>query len=157
MNKATKTHLSGAAMALAAATLAGCGATASTTETASAPAASSNTVEMVHCYDVNVCKGHNDCQTATNACGGQGSCKGTGFVGMPTKACKDVGGTVSDEWTGQIATADLVHCYGVNVCKGHNDCKTADNACAGHATCKGTGFVATTSKSCADIGGTVGK
>ena len=24
--------------------------------------------------------------------------------------------------------ADLVHCYGVNKCKGLNDCKTADNA-----------------------------
>ncbi|REL25564.1 hypothetical protein DXX93_02705 [Thalassotalea euphylliae] len=159
MKKATKAQLSGAAMALAAATLVGCGATASNSGTAGSTVAATNTntVEMVHCYDVNVCKGHNDCQTATNACAGHGSCKGTGFVGMPTKACADVGGKVSDEWTGQISTADLVHCYGVNVCKGHNDCKTAENACAGHATCKGTGFVSTTAKSCGDIGGTVGK
>lgn len=53
-------------------------------------------------------------------------------------------------------STDLVHCYGVNTCKGHNDCKTADNACAGHASCKGSGFVATPAKSCGDIGGKAG-
>lgn len=50
-----------------------------------------------------------------------------------------------------------VHCYGVNVCKGHNDCKTASNACKGQAVCKGHGFVVVSEKACADIGGTVGK
>ncbi|MCK5191938.1 MAG: hypothetical protein KAI44_04430 [Methylococcales bacterium] len=50
-----------------------------------------------------------------------------------------------------------VHCYGVNVCKGHNDCKTAANACKGQAACKGQGFVSISEKACADIGGTVGK
>jgi len=50
----------------------------------------------------------------------------------------------------------LIHCYGANICKGHNDCKTADNACAGQASCKGTGFVAIPSKACADIGGREG-
>ena len=50
-----------------------------------------------------------------------------------------------------------VHCYGVNKCKGHNDCKTADNACKGHASCKGHGFVAMSAKACDHIGGTVGK
>lgn len=50
-----------------------------------------------------------------------------------------------------------VHCYGVNVCKGHNDCKTASNACKGQASCKGQGFVAVPAKTCADIGGSVGK
>ncbi len=50
-----------------------------------------------------------------------------------------------------------VHCYGVNVCKGHNDCKTANNACKGHGACKGQGFVIVSEKTCADLGGTVGK
>jgi uncharacterized membrane protein len=50
-----------------------------------------------------------------------------------------------------------VHCYGVNVCKGHNDCKTAENACKGQAACKGHGFVTMSEKACDDIGGTVGK
>ncbi len=50
-----------------------------------------------------------------------------------------------------------VHCYGVNVCKGHNDCKSASNACKGQASCKGQGFVAVSEKTCGDIGGTVGE
>ncbi|MGI2259201.1 BufA2 family periplasmic bufferin-type metallophore [Shewanella sp. GXUN23E] len=151
MNK-TKTLLSGAAMAVAMAGLAGCNATA---ETTSSPTVAGQ-ADLVHCYGVNVCKGHNDCKTADNACGGHASCKGSGFVAMPSKSCKDVGGAIKDDWVGQIAQSDLVHCYGVNVCKGHNDCKTADNACAGHASCKGSGFVATPAKSCADMGGEVG-
>ena len=151
--KKTQTLLSGAAMAVAMASLAGCNATA---ETTSASPVVAGKTDLVHCYGVNVCKGHNDCKTATNACGGHASCKGTGFVAMPSKSCKDVGGDIKDDWVGQIAQSELVHCYGVNVCKGHNDCKTAENACAGHATCKGTGFVAAPAKSCADIGGKVG-
>jgi len=55
------------------------------------------------------------------------------------------------------ASTELVHCYGVNKCGGHNDCKTADNACKGQASCKGQGFVAVTAKACADVGGTIGK
>lgn len=81
------------------------------------------------------------------------------------------------------AAGSDVHCYGVNVCKGHNDCavkghkckgynecktakndckgqakcSTAGNSCAGHASCKGTGFVSMSAKACDDIGGTAGK
>jgi len=68
-----------------------------------------------------------------------------------------VGGTQKDDWSGTVAKSDLVHCYGVNKCGGHNDCKTADNACAGKASCKGKGFVAAPAKSCKGIGGTVGE
>jgi hypothetical protein len=150
MNKNIQNMFSGAAMAVAVAGLAG-GAMS-----AQAEAAAGGSSDLVHCYGANVCKGHNDCKTADNACGGHASCKGTGFVAMPSKSCGDVGGEVKDDWTGSIASAELVHCYGVNVCKGHNDCKTADNACGGHASCKGTGFVATPAKACADIGGKVG-
>jgi hypothetical protein len=42
------------------------------------------------------------------------------------------------------------------VCKGHNDCKTAENACKGQAVCKGHGFVALSAKTCEDIGGSIG-
>jgi hypothetical protein len=151
MNKKAQTTLSGAALAMAMASMSGY---ATAGETSSAPAAGS--ADLVHCYGVNACKGHNDCKTADNACGGQASCKGTGFVALPSKACGDVGGTKKDDWLGSITQADLVHCYGVNVCKGHNDCKGADNACAGQASCKGTGFVAAPVKACGDIGGTEG-
>ncbi len=76
-----------------------------------------------------------------------------------------------------------VHCYGVNTCKGHNDCKIAGNACKGqndcktannackgqasgktagnscksHSACKGQGFVAMSAAACDNMGGTVGK
>ncbi len=50
-----------------------------------------------------------------------------------------------------------VHCYDVNKCKGHNDCKTAKNDCKGHASCKGQGFVSVSAKACDHLGGTVGK
>jgi hypothetical protein len=140
---------SGISMAVAAAALlSGCAMNNGPDQTAGA------TTDLVHCYDVNVCKGHNDCKTADNACAGFASCKGTGFVAMPSKSCKDVGGSIKDKWVGQANVADLVHCHGVNICKGHNDCKTAENACAGQASCKGTGFVMSPAKSCADIGGT---
>ena len=149
--------LSGVTLALAAAGLiAGCSPSGTDTATETETAAEGGTVELAHCYGVNICKGHNDCGTATNDCGGQASCKGTGFVAMPVKACGDVGGEVKDEWRGEVTKADLIHCNGVNICKGHNDCGTATNDCAGQASCKGTGFVAMSDKACGDIGGTVG-
>ena len=140
----------GVALALAAA-----GCTSNGGTTASNAGANQNTVEFAHCYGVNKCKGHNACKTAENACKGQASCKGHGFVSTPTKACADIGGKLEDgvRWQGNVA--DLVHCHGVNVCKGHNDCKTAENACKGHAVCKGNGFVAIPADACTDIGGKV--
>ncbi len=59
--------------------------------------------------------------------------------------------------TSTSSSAELVHCYGVTACKGHNDCKTAENACKGQAACKGHGFAAMTSEACADAGGTEGE
>ncbi|MFT4518714.1 MAG: hypothetical protein ACI9JM_001099 [Halioglobus sp.] len=150
----TKLKLSGIAVAMSAAGLIGCA--TGQVQPATSAAAALNSTDLAHCYNVNACNGHNDCKTAENACAGQAECKGHGFVAMPTKACGDVGGEVRDEWRGAVSQADLVHCYDVNVCKGHNDCKTAENACSGHAECKGHGFVATTAKSCGDIGGKVG-
>jgi uncharacterized membrane protein len=149
MNGKLKGKLSGITLAMAAAGLAG---------SMSLPAAAEagGSADLVHCYGANVCKGHNDCKTAENACAGQAECKGHGFVGMPSKSCADIGGTRQDEWEGSIAKADLVHCYGVNTCKGHNDCKTAENACAGQAQCKGHGFVAAPAKACGDVGGKAG-
>ena len=154
MKKQNLPKLSGIALAIAAAGFAaGCNTAANGGSTASAAA---NTTDLVHCYGVNKCGGHNDCKAESNACAGQAGCNGTGFVAMPSKACGDVGGTQKDEWVGSIAKTDLMHCYGVNKCGGHNDCKTVENACAGQASCKGHGFVATTAKSCGDIGGKSG-
>lgn len=84
MSLITKT--TGAALAIAAASLVGC-AGYGTGKSAS----SSNDV---HCYGVNKCKGHNDCKTASNACKGHASCKGHGFISMSASACDHVGGKV---------------------------------------------------------------
>jgi uncharacterized membrane protein len=76
----------GAALAIAAASLVGCASYSASDKSASA-------ANDVHCYGVNKCKGQNDCKTATNACKGHASCKGQGFVSMPASACDNVGGT----------------------------------------------------------------
>ncbi len=173
MNKQKKLPaLSGVTLALAAAGLiAGCGNNNSDNASTTAGSVADNTAETVteavteaalatvdlaHCYGVNACKGHNDCGTADNDCGGKASCKGTGFVATTVKSCGDIGGEVKDEWRGEVTKADLVHCNGVNICGGHNDCGTAGNDCAGKASCKGTGFVAMPAKACGDVGGEVG-
>lgn len=57
----------------------------------------------------------------------------------------------------QAGSDTKVHCFGVNKCKGHNDCKTATNACKGHASCKGKGFVGMSKHACDEIGGKVKK
>ena len=65
-------------------------------------------------------------------------------------------GCANTAGTSSSASAELVHCYGVTACKGHNDCKTAENACKGQAACKGHGFAAMTAEQCAAEGGTEG-
>lgn len=59
-----------------------------------------------------------------------------------------------------IASADEmmksdVKCYGVNGCKGKNDCKSVDNACKSKAACKGHGFVKMSKEACDKVGGKV--
>ncbi len=85
MSLMTKT--TGAALAIAAASLVGCAGYGTSDKTASA-------AKDVHCYGVNKCKGHNDCKTADNACKGHASCKGHGFISMSASACDHVGGKV---------------------------------------------------------------
>ncbi len=139
--------LSGIAIAIAAAGLAGCASNGGAN-----PSSTVASTDLVQCHGVNKCKGHNDCKTADNACAGQSKCKGHGFVKTSAKACGDIGGKVGPI-AGAIASADLIQCFGKNKCKGHNDCKTASNACAGRAKCKGHGFVKMPAKACGDVGG----
>ena len=58
-------------------------------------AAQTSGEDDVHCFGVNKFKCHNDCKTATNACKGHASCKGTGFVTMSKHACEEIGGSVN--------------------------------------------------------------
>jgi hypothetical protein len=41
-----------------------------------------------------------------------------------------------------------VHCDGVNSCKGHSACKSANNSCKGQNSCKGKGFLEMTQAKC---------
>lgn len=66
-------------------------------------------------------------------------------------------GCASTPGSDKVASASgNVHCYGVNKCKGHNDCKTASNACKGHGSCKSQGFISMPASSCDHVGGKVG-
>lgn len=53
------------------------------------------------------------------------------------------------------STAELVHCAGLNACKGTSDCKTESNACRGQNECKGHGFLSMTEADCIEKGGQV--
>ena len=55
-----------------------------------------------------------------------------------------------------VSAGDEIKCMGVNACKGHSACKTADSACKGKNSCKGHGFVLVSEQACADLGGDVG-
>ena len=49
----------------------------------------------------------------------------------------------------------LVHCYGVNTCKGMSDCKSGNHECKGQNDCKGQGFKALSTKACKAAGGSL--
>ncbi len=51
------------------------------------------------------------------------------------------------------ADEKVVHCYGVNTCKGTSDCATANSSCKGQNGCKGQGFKALSVKACKAAGG----
>jgi len=49
----------------------------------------------------------------------------------------------------------VVHCYGVNSCKGTSDCKSGNHDCKGQNECKGQGFKALSVKACKAAGGSL--
>jgi len=49
--------------------------------------------------------------------------------------------------------AEIVHCYGINTCKGTSDCKSGAHECKGQNDCKGQGFKAISAKACKSAGG----
>ena len=61
--------------------------------------------------------------------------------------------TAAPSFAAAKASAENVHCYGVNSCKGTSDCKSGNHDCKGMNECKGQGFKAMTSKACAKAGG----
>jgi len=81
----SKTSITGAALALAAAGL-----------FASLPTQVLAEEAALHCYGVTACKGQNDCKTAANACKGQAACKGQGFKALTLAECNAAGGKVGE-------------------------------------------------------------
>ena len=55
-----------------------------------------------------------------------------------------------------INARDMVHCYGVNGCKGRSDCKTATHECKGMNSCRNEGFKTLAAGICLRRGGTIG-
>jgi hypothetical protein len=51
--------------------------------------------------------------------------------------------------------ASSIKCSGVNECKGHSVCASANNACAGKNECKAKGITMTSDADCKGKGGTV--
>ena len=58
----------------------------------------------------------------------------------------------------QVSTAaeGKVQCIGVNACKGHSECQTANSGCTGMNACKGKGWISKTKAECQALEGTVG-
>jgi hypothetical protein len=52
-------------------------------------------------------------------------------------------------------SGSTVKCEGINECKGHGSCKSANNACKGQNGCKGQGVTETSSNECTAKGGKV--
>ncbi|HEY1382798.1 MAG TPA: hypothetical protein VGF43_04240 [Dongiaceae bacterium] len=78
----------------------------------------------------------------------------TGAALAATAAAMLLGGAVG--LTSAPASADSVHCAGINACKGQGSCKSASNACKGQNSCKGQGWVEQGSaEACTAAGGTV--
>jgi hypothetical protein len=48
-----------------------------------------------------------------------------------------------------------VTCFGINSCKGHGSCKTAQNDCKGKNACKGQGNTVTSEDDCNAKGGKI--
>jgi uncharacterized membrane protein len=55
----------------------------------------------------------------------------------------------------QGSAASVVHCYGINTCKGTSDCKSYGHECKGQNECKGQGFKEISKKACAAAGGSL--
>lgn len=54
----------------------------------------------------------------------------------------------------QNGASAMVHCVGINSCKGKSSCRTQYNACKGLNSCQGQGWIATTAFDCQKQGGT---
>jgi uncharacterized membrane protein len=52
-------------------------------------------------------------------------------------------------------SAKMVHCFGVNTCKGTSDCASYNHSCKGQNECKNQGFKELSAKACSKQGGSL--
>jgi uncharacterized membrane protein len=55
-----------------------------------------------------------------------------------------------------LHASDVIHCFGVNACKGQSDCETATSGCKTQNACKGKGWKSLTAAKCFAKKGFVG-
>ena len=55
----------------------------------------------------------------------------------------------------EMGSSHQVSCFGINSCKGHGSCKSAQNDCKGKNACKGQGNTVTSAEDCNAKGGKV--
>jgi len=55
----------------------------------------------------------------------------------------------------QKTGGDMVHCAGVNACKGQGECAGAGHSCAGMNACKGQGWAEMSKDDCMKKGGKI--
>mgnify|MGYP003483792658 CR=1 FL=1 len=72
-------------------------------------------------------------------------------------AAAALGFAVSGVGIATMAAAEegKVMCSGVNSCKGHSECKTANSSCKGLNSCKGQGWTSLSQADCDAKGGKV--
>lgn len=75
-------------------------------------------------------------------------------MGSQMVHCKGVNACKGHGKCGQNGCKSHGKC-GQNGCKGHHHCKTAHHACKGHHHCKGKGIVMMTKKQCLKSGGKI--
>jgi uncharacterized membrane protein len=66
-----------------------------------------------------------------------------------------LGGLVLARADEKKSGGDMIHCAGVNSCKGQGSCAGAGNSCAGMNSCKGKGVVDMSKEDCLKKGGKV--
>jgi uncharacterized membrane protein len=82
--------------------------------------------------------------------------KGTkGALIASTAAGLILGGLVLARADEQKSGGNMIHCAGVNACKGQGSCAGAGNSCAGMNSCKGKGVVDMSKEDCMKKGGKV--
>jgi len=87
--------------------------------------------------------------------GVKGAMIASAVAGLFASACATPSAAVSDGKMEKTAAA-MVHCGGVNGCKGQAECAGPDNSCKGQNSCKGKGWMSmATEKECTDKGGTL--